>query len=195
MILIFVLSTGENWPLVMYDVGQTDTAANCEKRTTCGSNWSIPYFFAFVMVVQKIMLNLFILVIIQQFEQYYVSEDNPIQKFKNNLVLFEKVWIEFTEPFKHVKIKEKELGRFFRKLPLPIGIPDDISDEEMHKQLLKLGIRGEDGFIFFNELLYRCMRRQYGNFKLNRQMTIYEISTQFRLLKLRQSQQDWDYSD
>lgn len=55
------------------------------------------------------MLNLFILVIIQQFEQYYVSEDNPIQKFKNNLVLFEKVWIEFTEKHHHVKIKEKLL--------------------------------------------------------------------------------------
>jgi hypothetical protein len=66
------------------------------------------------MIVQKIMLNLFILVIIQQFEQYYVSEDNPIQKFKQNLVLFEKVWIEFTEKQNNVKIKEKLLTKFLQ---------------------------------------------------------------------------------
>jgi hypothetical protein len=41
--------------------------------------------------------------------------------------------------------------------------------------MLKMGIRGEDGYIYFNELLYRCMRRVYGCFKLNKQMTIYEI--------------------
>jgi hypothetical protein len=72
------------------------------------------FFFTFVMIVQKIMLNLFILVIIQQFEQYYVSEDNPIQKFKQNLVLFEKVWIEFTEKQNNVKIKEKLLTKFLQ---------------------------------------------------------------------------------
>ncbi len=66
------------------------------------------------MIVQKIMLNLFILVIIQQFEQYYVSEDNPIQKFKQNLVLFEKVWIEFTEKQNNIKIKEKLLTKFLQ---------------------------------------------------------------------------------
>lgn len=65
----------------------------------------------------------------------------------------------------------------------------------MLKQLLKLGIRSENGFIFFNELLYRCMRRQYGNFKLNRQMTIYEISTQFRLLKMRGTQEKASNAD
>lgn len=72
------------------------------------------FFFTFVMIVQKIMLNLFILVIIQQFEQYYVSEDNPIQKFKQNLVLFEKVWIEFTEKQNNIKIKEKLLTKFLQ---------------------------------------------------------------------------------
>lgn len=53
--------------------------------------------------------------------------------------------------------------------------------------MLKMGIRGEDGYIYFNELLYRCMRRVYGRFKLNRAMTIVEIQTQFGLLQLRES--------
>ena len=51
------------------------------------------------------------------------------------------------------------------------------SDEEMvtlesdvKREVLKLGIRKENGFIYFNELLYRSMRRVYGNFKLNKKM-------------------------
>jgi len=67
------------------------------------------------------------------------------------------------------------LTKFFKQLPLPIGIPEEISEPEMKKQMLKMGIRGEDGYIYFNELLYRCMRRVYGRFKLNRAMTIFEI--------------------
>jgi len=62
MILLFVISTGENWPLVMYDVANQKPF--CEK-TTCGNKLAPLYFIMFVMVVQKIMLNLFILVIIQ----------------------------------------------------------------------------------------------------------------------------------
>jgi len=30
-----------------------------------------------------------------------------------------------------------------------------------------MGIKSDSGFIYFNELLYRCMRRKYGNFKVN----------------------------
>jgi len=47
--------------------------------------------------------------------------------------------------------------------------------------MLKMGIRTEDGWIFFNELLYRCMRRVYGNFKLNKRMQIIELKTLFRI--------------
>jgi hypothetical protein len=130
------------------------------------------------MVVANVMLNLFILVIIQQFELYYVSDDNPIVRFKKNFDIFMIVWIEFTaKKYRCVKIREKQLNDFFKKLPPPIGLPDDTSDAELKKTMLKMGIRCDEGFIYFNELLYRCMRRQYGNFKLNKRMQIVELKT------------------
>jgi hypothetical protein len=61
-LLLFVLSTGENWPLVMYDTRRS--APNCGPHT-CGSKYSTVYFMMFVLVVQRIMLNLFVLVIIE----------------------------------------------------------------------------------------------------------------------------------
>ena len=44
-----------------------------------------------------------------------------------------------------------------------------------------MGIKGDNGFIYFNELLYRCMRRKYGNFKVNEKMQIFELRTQFQI--------------
>jgi hypothetical protein len=49
-----------------------------------------------MMISTFIMLNLFILVIIQQFELYYLQEDNVLEKFKENLELFKKTWTKFT---------------------------------------------------------------------------------------------------
>jgi len=44
------------------------------------------------------------------------------------------------------------------------------TEDEIKKRMLKMGIRCDDGYIYFNELLYRCMRSKYCNFKLNRKM-------------------------
>lgn len=60
------------------------------------------------------MLNLFILVIIQQFETYYVSDDNPLQKFKDNLDTFQETWSELTQKQKCRRIRERDLYKFFK---------------------------------------------------------------------------------
>ena len=74
-------------------------------------------------------------------------------------------------------MREKELIQFFKVLPPPIGLPHDTNEKSVKKIMLRMGIRSDDGFVYFNELLYRCMRRLYGNFKLNRKMQIAELIT------------------
>lgn len=44
---------------------------------------------------------------------------------------------------------------------------ETFTEDEMKKALLKMGIKGDNGYIYFNELLYRCMRRKYGTMKIN----------------------------
>jgi len=139
------------------------------------------------------MLNLFILVIIQQFEKYYLPKDNMIKKFKSDLNTFKEVWKQFTQDkYKCLKIKEKLLLDFFRKLgelsdvennsegSKSLGFSEqNYTADETKKQLLRMGIKSENSFIYFNELLYRCMRRKYGDFKVNKKMQIFELRTQF----------------
>ena len=64
-----------------------------------------------------------------------------------------------------------------------MGMPN-ITDKDLRKNMLKMGIRSSEGYIYFNEMLYRCMRRVYGQFKLNKQMQIFELKTQYKVLIL-----------
>lgn len=58
------------------------------------------------------------------------------------------------------------------------------NDGDLKKQLLKMGIKCEEGYIYFNELLYRCMKRKYGTMKLSKKMQIFELKTQFQIYHL-----------
>ena len=44
-----------------------------------------------------------------------------------------------------------------------------------------MGIKSANGFVYFNELLYRTMRLKYCDFMLSQKMQIYEIRTQYRI--------------
>lgn len=172
---MFVFSTGENWNIAMFDC--MITAPNCEEGVNCGTSYAPIFWIIFVVFVQNVMLNLFILVIITQFETYYMSDDNPISKFKKSLDVFMVTWINFTQTrYRCLKLREKKITDFFKQLPMPLGLPLDTSEDQMKKVMLKMGIRCDDGYVYFNELLYRCMRRQYGSFRLNRRMQIHEVT-------------------
>ena len=88
-------------------------------------------------------------------------------------------------------LKEKQLMSFYKALPPAIGLIQQeagMNASSIKKVLLKMGIKSEGGFIYFNELLYRLMREKYvtGKFRLNTRMTIIELTTQFKLYHITQ---------
>jgi len=92
------------------------------------------------------------------------------------------VWKEFTlKKYQCFKIKENQLTKFFRKLgeinPTLGFTLHEYDDGDLKKNLLKMAIKSDNGYIFFNEMLYRCMRRKYGNMKINKKMQIFELRT------------------
>jgi len=187
-LMVFALATGEDWNKVMFDCSRSEEDG-CIMNETCGSGWSIVYFILLVLVCSHVMLNLFILVIIQQFEHYYLPKDNVIAHFKSDLSSFMKVWKKFTQDrYNCAKIKESMLTNFFKELgefgskEESLGFSEEFFDTgELKKNLLKMGIKSNQGFIYFNELLYRCMRRKYGNMKINKKMQVFELKTQFKI--------------
>ena len=91
----------------MYDCMRTD---NCQEGVNCGTMYAPIYFILFILICKYIMLNLFILVILQQFDKYYLPADNIISKFKVDLQKFKDTWKLFTqEKYNCQKIKESML--------------------------------------------------------------------------------------
>ena len=183
-LLLFAISTGEEWNILMHDCSRMPP--NCEPGVTCGNMFAWLYYTVFIILVTHIMLNLFILVIIEQFDKYYLDAENPLQTFQDKFDIFEKVWVSLSKKNNCRKIRENQLLDFYKKLPYPMGMQPSTTDAEAKKILLKMGIKSENGFIYFNELLYRLMREQYvtDKFTLNTKMTIVELTTQFKLYNL-----------
>ena len=72
---------------------------DCIPNKTCGSSIAPFFFLAFIMIVSNIMLNLFILVIIQQFSKYYLEDDNPLERFESDFEAFSDAWKLFTDRY------------------------------------------------------------------------------------------------
>ena len=97
-----------------------------------------------------------------------MSTDNPISKFKKNLDVFMVTWVEFTATKSRcIKLREKRINDFFKKLPMPIGLPPETTDDQMKKIMLKMGIKCDDGYIYIFGLSlkepYRLRRHLYSN--------------------------------
>ena len=64
----------------------------------------------------------------------------------------------------------------------------DKEKKELNRMILKMGINVQDGFVYFNEMLYRVMRAQYvtgkNKMKLNSKLMILEIATQYKISEL-----------
>ena len=75
--LLFSISTGEDWNRIMYDCMHVEP--DCTPGKNCVSTGLAPLFFiCFIMIVTNIMLNLFILVIIQKFSVFFLEKDNSL---------------------------------------------------------------------------------------------------------------------
>lgn len=64
-IMMFRMSTGEDWHLIMYD---------CMEQ----SKLYFLYYVIYVVLIQWVLINLFVLVIIREFNENFYNTDNPL---------------------------------------------------------------------------------------------------------------------
>ena len=67
----------------------------------------------YIIFVKYVMLNLFILVLIEQFATSQEHQHNPIEEFQVNLGLFRYAWAKFTKKYQGTKIHYSSLMNFF----------------------------------------------------------------------------------
>jgi hypothetical protein len=87
------------------------------------------------------MLNVFILILLETFDEYYFKPDNPIKHFKDNLEAFSKAWTVNTIHSGGIKIHKKQLIQFFLDLEPPLGMKSE-SRTLIGKAILQMNLTG-----------------------------------------------------
>ena len=64
MMLLFRSATGEDWFKIMFDCTRTTDCYEPDGHSNCGTLFGFAYFITFIMICSFIMINLFVLVII-----------------------------------------------------------------------------------------------------------------------------------
>ncbi|KAL4431572.1 hypothetical protein ABPG74_017277 [Tetrahymena malaccensis] len=145
IILLVRMSTGEDWYLVMYDTFNSKGVIG------------LIFFVSFYTVQSYILMNLFVLIIMNEFEENYINPDNPLSNFNEQEEQFKKRWVQMTQKDSGIKIHEKYLTEFYFELPAPLGFDfiqksedfvdqiksrdNDISHEEVQSRLDRFRIR------------------------------------------------------
>jgi hypothetical protein len=100
---LFVLSTGENWPSFMYQYGKSGTDRLVSQA----------FFLFFIFLTSIVMINVFQLVVMQQFDEFYFNSDNAVNSFDEMSENFRITWNLFTIKTRGTKIKESRITEFF----------------------------------------------------------------------------------
>ena len=160
MLILLMIATGEDWNKIMFDTSRTPP--DCIQGETCGTSIAPLYFISFIMICSFVLLNLFILIILQQFDKYYLPNDNVLKRFKNDLEIFKKNWHEFSKDNDGIKLKDHWLVDFFCSMVPPLGFKGmkSKSRKDVVVEILKMDLVSDcEGYIYFNELLFRAMKR------------------------------------
>ena len=159
IMLCLKISTGEDWNMYMFDYART--SYNCAAGIGCGNWYSYAYFISFKIIVTFIMLNLFVLVVLQLFEKYFIADGNIVSTFKEDFDIFHDKWLQTKPSHMGYFIHNDKLRKFFRSLPPRFGFEGDDPDF-LSKQIISLGIRSDENMnVYFNELLYCTLRPLY----------------------------------
>lgn len=157
MFILFRCSTGESWWSIMFDTYKANPYAPL-------------YWIPFIVVCNFIMMNLFILVILDEFEKYSHKGDSPNNVFKESIVEFRKNWSALTRETHGVRMQARNLIDFFKLLEPEIGFGKAEKREKVAKEIMNMNITGDDeNNVYFNEVLYGALKRAFGDIELHKE--------------------------
>lgn len=150
------ISTSENWNSIMRSLMNTSTCSGND----CGNSWlAIPFFVSFIIICTYVIMNLFIAVILDNFENQMKFEDSALNS--SDLSRFTEIWSEM-DPKATYMIKTSLLKNLLQRVGPPLGLPADCSRAELIRKLVSLDIPEHQGNIHFIETLIPLARRVYN---------------------------------
>uniref|UniRef100_A0A8C5ACV1 Voltage-dependent L-type calcium channel subunit alpha n=1 Tax=Gadus morhua TaxID=8049 RepID=A0A8C5ACV1_GADMO len=172
VLLLFRCATGEAWHEVMLACMY---GKRCDPKSdylpgeenTCGANFAIIYFMSFYMLCAFLIINLFVAVIMDNFD--YLTRDWSILG-PQHLDEFKKIWAEY-DPEATGRIKHLDVVTLLRRIPPPLGFGKFCPHRIACKRLVSMNMPlNSDGTVTFNATLFALVRtalkiKTEGNFE------------------------------
>ncbi|KAF7661099.1 hypothetical protein LDENG_00269790 [Lucifuga dentata] len=160
VLVLFRCATGEQWQEIMLAAlpgRRCDPEADTEpgEEFTCGSNLSYIYFISFFMLCAYLIINLFIAVIMDNFE--YLTRDWTVLG-THHLDEFKRVWSDY-DPEATGRIKHIDVVTMLRRIQPPLGFGKLCPHRVACKRLVAMNVPlHPDGTVTFNATLFALVR-------------------------------------
>ncbi|KRY20597.1 Voltage-dependent L-type calcium channel subunit alpha-1F [Trichinella patagoniensis] len=157
--LYWISATGEAWQLIMLSCANTP-AAMCDPESDdrgqpCGNDFAYPFFISFFMLCSFLIINLFVAVIMDNFD--YLTRDWSILG-PHHLDEFVRLWSEY-DPDAKGRIKHLDVVTLLRKISPPLGFGKLCPHRLACKRLVSMNMPlNSDGTVCFNSTLFALVR-------------------------------------
>uniref|UniRef100_A0A3Q1HDQ3 Voltage-dependent N-type calcium channel subunit alpha n=1 Tax=Anabas testudineus TaxID=64144 RepID=A0A3Q1HDQ3_ANATE len=155
--LLFRSATGEAWHEIMLACLSN---RHCDKLSgtvgkECGSDFAYFYFVSFIFLCSFLMLNLFVAVIMDNFE--YLTRDASILG-PHHLDEFIRVWAEY-DPAACGRMTYRDMYKMLRDMSPPLGLGKKCPPRVAYKRLVKMNMPiAEDNTVHFTSTLMALIR-------------------------------------
>ncbi|KAK6467194.1 voltage-dependent L-type calcium channel subunit alpha-1F-like [Huso huso] len=160
VLLLFRCATGEAWQEIMLASlpgKRSDPESDYEpgEEFTCGSTFAIVYFISFFMLCAFLIINLFVAVIMDNFD--YLTRDWSILG-PHHLDEFKRIWSEY-DPEAKGRIKHLDVVALLRRIQPPLGFGKLCPHRVACKRLVAMNMPlNSDGTVTFNATLFALVR-------------------------------------
>ncbi|XP_070689588.1 calcium channel, voltage-dependent, N type, alpha 1B subunit, a [Pempheris klunzingeri] len=157
LMLLFRSATGEAWHEIMLSClshRACDELSGTHGKE-CGSDFAYFYFVSFIFLCSFLMLNLFVAVIMDNFE--YLTRDSSILG-PHHLDEFIRVWAEY-DPAACGRISYKDMYNLLRVISPPLGLGKNCPNRVAYKRLVKMNMPiADDNTVHFTSTLMALIR-------------------------------------
>ncbi|MED6237889.1 Voltage-dependent P/Q-type calcium channel subunit alpha-1A, partial [Ataeniobius toweri] len=157
LMLLFRSATGEAWHDIMLAClgGKECDPLSGNTGPECGSQVAYLYFVSFIFFCSFLMLNLFVAVIMDNFE--YLTRDSSILG-PHHLDEYVRIWAEY-DPAACGRIHYKDMYSLLRVIDPPLGLGKKCPHRVACKRLLRMDLPvGDDNTVHFNSTLMALIR-------------------------------------
>ncbi|KAM9344014.1 LOW QUALITY PROTEIN: voltage-dependent L-type calcium channel subunit alpha-1D [Pholidichthys leucotaenia] len=160
VLVLFRCATGEAWQEIMLacmpgKLCDSESDYNPGEERTCGSGFAIIYFISFYMLCAFLIINLFVAVIMDNFD--YLTRDWSILG-PHHLDEFKRIWSEY-DPEAKGRIKHLDVVTLLRRIQPPLGFGKLCPHRVACKRLVAMNMPlNSDGTVMFNATLFALVR-------------------------------------